>query len=333
MTSARYGIQRQPPEPQRDCLPLGYARNFNLNRERIEKNAIKPALDAAKVKLTVAADRLGVNSAVLAADLRHHHIHLPLSAIASRRLGATRIAAIREALGHGVPKSRIEQLHNVSEWSLLLIELDQHELSDVHREATAVRQGEKHRDALLSFLRDMPGESRRAFAKRYAASYDWLQKYDHDWLFANLPESRVRYASGKRGPHKDWHPLDQAASMAVQLAARQELARPDRPMRLTRSRLLFAAGASAAISHKGRARYPSAVAEAERLSETKEQFMRRMIRWALQKCAEQHFAISIKRLRPFVCLSTNHLKKHLKYLIEVAAELGLTFDARSRLAP
>ena len=72
-----------------------------MKRKRIEKEAIESALDAAKGKLKVAAERLGVSFCTLAADLRHHHIHLPLSTVTSKRLGAKRIAAIREALGMG----------------------------------------------------------------------------------------------------------------------------------------------------------------------------------------------------------------------------------------
>ncbi len=320
-------------EPQMDRLPLGYRRTFNLIRKRIEKEALESALDAANGKLTVAAERLGLSFCGLAADLRHHHIHLPLSGIASRRLGATRIAAIREALGHGVPKRRIKELHNVSEWSLLLIELDRPELSDAHREATAVRQGEKHRNALQSFLRDRPGASRYEFAKRHAGSYYWLRKHDRSWLQSHLPEPHWGHRKGKRKALKDRHRLDQAASVAVRQIERQELAGPDRPMRLTRSRLLSAVGASAALSGRGRDRYPSTVAEAERVAETKEQFMRRTIRWALNELGRRPKAISMNQLRRVAHLSPRQLIENRAYVIEFAAELDLSFDVRCSLAP
>jgi hypothetical protein len=313
--------------------PLGYSRN-NSNRERIDREAIKAALDAAKGKLAVAAERLGVRLSTLAADLRHHHIRLPLSKVTSKRLGAKRIALVREALVQGVQKCKISRLYDVSEWSILLIELDRPELYDAHREATIIRQREKHRSALLSFLRDSPGESRRAFAKRYAVSYQWLSKYDRSWLHSHLPESRKGgYRRGKRKEAlKDWQRLDQAALLAVRQAARQELAKLDRPARLTRSRLLSVVGTLAAIS-KRKHRYPLAIAEAERVAETKKQFVRRAIRWALQKLADQNLAISLHRLKPLAGTSTEVLQEHRSYIIEVAAELEMTFDARSLLAP
>jgi hypothetical protein len=104
-------------------------------------------------------------------------------------------------------------------------------------------------------------------------------------------------------------------------------------MRLTRSRLLSAAGALAAFSPRRKHRYPSAIAEAELLAEPKQQFARRAIRWALQQLAEQNLAISLNRLRPLASSSLKDLKEHRSYIIEVAAELEMTFEAHSPLAP
>ena len=322
------------PAPHVDLVPSGHPRNSNLNRERIDREAIGFALDAANGDLNMAAERLGVCSDSLAADLRHHRIRLPLSSVASNRLGAKRIAAVREALVQGVPKVEIQRLCSVSEWSILLIELDRPELYDAHREAYIIRQREKHRDALLSFLRDNPGASREGFTKGYAGSSNWLRKYDRSWLHSHLPRSRRgRRGRGNRRALEDWQRLDQAAFLAVRQMARQELEKPDRPIRLTRIRLLSAVGVSAALSHRRIYCYPSAMAEAERVVETKQQFGRRAIRWALRKLAEQNLPISLHRLEQLVTMSREVLKEHRSYIIEVAVELDMTFDARSLLAP
>jgi hypothetical protein len=331
--SSLWSPEAPNPAPQTDHLPSGYRANFNLKRKRIEKEAIKSALSAAKGRLTVAAERLGVSFCTLVADLRHHHIRLPLSAITSKRLGAKRIASVREALARGVPKREIQELHDVSTWSIILIELDRPELNNSHREASVIRQGKKHRDALLSFLRNRPGESRNEFAKRHAGSYFWLRKHDRAWLQSHLPAPRWGYGKGRRKAVKDRHPLDQAASMAVKQMARRELARPDRPMRLTRTRLLSAVGALAALSGRGRDRYPSTVAEAERVAETKEQFMRRTIHWALKELARRPMAISMTQLCRVAHLKPRQLIENRAYVVEFATELDLSFDARCPLAP
>jgi hypothetical protein len=321
------------PAPQRDRLPSGYRTNFNLKRKRIEKESIELALDAANGKLTVAAKRLRVSFCTLAADLRHHHIHLPLSKVTFKRLGARRIAAIRDALKHGIPKSKVQRQYDVSVWSILLIELDQPELCDGHREASVTRQEEKHRDALLSFLRDNPGKSRNEFAKRHAGAYFWLRKHDRAWLLSKLPAPRWGHRKGKRKALGYRHPLDQAASVAVRQMARQELERSGRPKRLTRTRLLSAVGALAALSDRGRDRYPSTIVEAERAAETKEQYMRRNIRWALSELARRRKAISVTQLCRLTNLSPSQLVENRAYVVEVATELDLSFDARCALAP
>ncbi len=321
------------PAQQRVRLPSGYRTTFSLKRKRIEKEAIESALDAAKGRLKVAAERLGVSLCTLAADLRHHHIHLPLSTVTSKRLGAKRIAAIRDALAHGIPKSKVQRQYDVSAWSILLIELDRPELCDAHREASVMRQRGKHRDALLEFRRNNPGESRNEFAEGHAGSYFWLRKYDRAWLRSHLPAPRWGHRKGKQKALRDRHPLDQAASAAVRQMARQEFERPDRPKRLTRTRLLTAADALAALSDRGRDRYPSTLAEAERLAETKEQFMRRIIRWALNELARGPKVISMTQLCRLTNLKPRPLVENRAYLVKVATELDLSFDARCVLGP
>jgi hypothetical protein len=330
---ALWSSEAPNPALQRDRLPSSNRTNFNLKRKRIEREAIESALDAAGGKLTVAADHLGVSFCTLAADLRHHHIHLPLSTVASKRIGARRIAAIRDALEHGAPKSEVQRRYNVSTWSILLIELDRPELNDANRKATAVRKREEHRNALLSFICNRPGESRNEFAKRHAGSFYWLRKHDRDWLQSHLPAPRWGHRKGKLKVVKYQHPLDQAASLAVRQMARQELERPGRPKRLTRTRLLSAVGALAALSDRGRDRYPSTIAEVERVAETKEQFLRRTIRWALNELARGRKAISMTQLCRLTNLGLRALVENRSYVVEIATELELSFDARCPLAP
>jgi hypothetical protein len=326
---------RVAPKPvlKGDRQPPGYRTNVELKRKRIEKDAIESALDAADGKLTVAAKRLGVSFGTIAADLRHHRIHLPLSRATSKRLGAKRIAAIRDELKHGTPKSKLQRLYDVSAWSILLIELDRPQLCDVHREASVTRQRDKHRDTLLSFLRINPAKSRNDFAKRHAGSYFWLRNYDRAWLQSNLPAPRWGHWKGKRKIVKYCHGLDETTSEAVRQMARQELERPDRPRRLTRTRLLRAVGASAALSKRGRGRYPSTVAEAERLAETTEQFIGRTISWALNELARDRKAISMTQLCRLTHLKSRQLVENRAYVVEVATDLELGFDARFELAP
>jgi hypothetical protein len=190
-----------------------------------------------------------------------------------------------------------------------------------------------HHDALLSFLRDSPGESRNEIAERDAGSYFWLRKHDRAWLQCHLPSPRWGHRKGKRKALRDRHPLDHAASVALKQMARQELERSDRPKRLKRTRLLSAVGALAALSDRGRDRYPPTIAEAERVAETKEQFLRRTICWAPNELARGRKAISMTQLCRLTNLRPRPLVENRAFIVEVVTELDLSFDARCALAP
>ena len=316
-----------------DRQPTGYGRRASSVRESIDKQAVVSALEVAKGKFTVAAQHLGVHSQALASDMRRHGLRLPLPPNTAKRLGATRIAAVRDALKQGIPKNDIAQQYAISAWALLLIELDQPELGAAHREATVARQRDKHRNALLSFLHGNPKGTRYAFTLQHTGAYDWLREYDRAWLDEHLPDPAPGARKETRKARKDWHQLDLVAAAVVRRTAHEELAQSDRPTRLTRTRLLSAAGALSAMSRDTQHRHPSATAEAAHLAETREQFLRRTIRWALNQYAKQHVAISINQLRRVARLPPGQLIEQRDYVIELAAELGLLFDARCVLAP
>lgn len=322
------------PRQKTERRALGYLRGPKLNRERIDRRAIQLALDATKGNLAAAASLLGIRSAKLLTDLRHHRIRVPLSASASERLGTTRIIAVRQALLKGLPMTEIQRLYKVTDFYIRLIEIDRPELCDAHREASIIRQREEHRDSLRSFLRNSPAEPRSAFVKRHSGAYAWLWRFDRTWLKSHLPKSRQGWHGRRKAMlFRDWSSRDQAAATALGQAAHGEFAKTDRPKWLTVNRLLRSIGKPNPLKHNQQSHYPLAMAEAKRLAETKEQFQRRAIRWALQKLAEQNLPISVHRLSPLAGTSREALKEHRRFIIETAAELGLTFAAGSLLAP
>lgn len=327
---------RAPASIQRkDHSPAGYGQRSCNGRAHLDAQAISMALDAAGGKITVAAQRLGVHSYVLASDMRRQGIRLRLPPVTARRLGAERLTAIRSALKQGIPKNKIAQQFDVSEWSILLVELDQPELGAAHREATIALQQEKHREVLRSFFRGTPSKTRHEFATSHAGTYDWLRENDRDWLDGNLPSPNRNRKRDKetRAARKDWNKLDEDALSMIRHTAQEELTKADRPTRLTPTRLLSTAGALGAIGRKNKHHYPRTKIEAENLAEAREQFLNRTIRWALKRYAAQRIPISTNQLRRVARLSARQLIAQRDCVIEVAAELGLTFDARCSLAP
>lgn len=325
-------VESEAP-PKEKHYPSGYSQRPAIRRAHIDKEAIIRALKIAEGKISVAAKQLGVHTCVLAGDMRHHRITLPLPTITADRLGAKLINEVRDALTQGVPKKEIQRRHGISEWSILLIELDRPELNDIHRKAVVDHQQEKHRNTLLAFIRDYPNGSRKEFFTNHAGSYDWLREFDRTWLETHLPKPKIHSQKGEgtRKPRKNWCKIDQDAVTAIQNFAHQEMTKSDRPIRLTRSRLLSAAGAFVPFSLKHH--YPDAKTEATRLAETKEQFILRTIHWALTKYALLHIPISTNKLRRVAHLPGSKLIEYRNYVAEIAAELELTFDSRCTLAP
>jgi hypothetical protein len=230
-------------------------------------------------------------------------------------------------------KKEIEQKFSISAWSVLLIELDQPELGVSHRAAVIAQQRDKHRNALQSFLINSPDASRTGFVTDHSGAYDWLWKFDRDWLDDHLPKRLAIAPQKNRKARKQWHLLNQAAISIIQNTAQTELSKSERPIRLTRTRLLASANAKSAMGRDTKHRYSTAMAEATCLAESREQFIRRTVRWALKKYAEEHIPISTNKLRRVASLPARQLIEHRLYVIEIAAELGLVFDARCVLAP
>lgn len=310
-------------------VPAGYGGNKRKNRKYVGKAAILSTLAAVNGKFTVAAERLGVRYSSLAVEMLQNNISLPLSAMATKRLGFDRIAAVREALAQGVTKNEIQQRFDISSYSLLLIELDQPKLTKAHREATIFQQREKHRNAFLAFMRDTAKPSRRLFTIQHGGSYHWLSDCDRDWFAAQLPKKRP-YARREKPQKlaKNWSQLDQVAVSNMRIVVQQELSKPDRPTRLSLWRLF-----SPHMNWGNRHRFPITIAEAARYVETSEQFMRRVICWALHEYAKQHAFISMNLLRRVAQLPWSKLMEHRDYVCELAAELELSFHPRCALAP
>jgi hypothetical protein len=322
----------EPDLPQKKKrFPSGYGRKPVNRHTLIDKEPIVLALKNAAGKISTAAKALGMSASVLAKHMRNHCIQHSLSTSAVKRLGINRINEVRDALAQGIQKNEISRRYMISEWSIILIELDRPELNDNHRKAVIDRQQEKHRNILLAFNAENKDEPGNTFAIRHAGSYDWLLKFDRNWFDAHSPEQKTRTHTETRKARKDWLQIDRSAVINIQKIAHQELTKLDRPKWLTRSRLLSASGAITAISQSNH--YLKARAEAERLAENKEQFMLRAIHWALKRYALLHIPISTNKFRRVARLPANKLMKYRDHIIRIATELEIPFDSRCALAP
>lgn len=308
--------------------PAGYSTPKELQRKVLDKEAIELALRASDGRISAAAARLKVSPSRLAVDMQRQNMRLPLSKITMKRLGIDLIGAVRTALQNGTPKIKIQDSLKVSEWSIQLIELDCPALRDEHRESTIKRQREEHRRAVQQHRQLHPSAGRSEIMTDCSAAFDWLRRFDAQWLDANLPNPKYAGSNGHK-PRKDWPQIDRACVDAIQAAVRDELEKDGRPARITTSRLLREAGAL----QKQAALLPMAHAEAKRHAESEDTYLRRRIKWALCAYSSRHVPISMNQLRRVAALHPQHLLRYQEYIAELAGELCLTIDARCAFSP
>lgn len=320
------------PDENDDAGPQGYGGEKPLGRALLSRESIRQALASAGGKITVASSLLKVSPAMLAVDMRRLGIRLPLPVATARRLGEATIDAVRAALRAGEAKYRIQSSLDVSEWSIQLIELDDLELAPLHRSATIEAQRSKHRETVTAYLQGHPDAGKMDVCDACVSASDWLRRFDSDWLAENLPKRKVVPPS-KRQPLKSWSELDQAFAKEIRAVARSELAKSTRPVRLTVALLLKRSAATVAQDPRQKHHLPLTLRAAQAHAESENSFYRRKLAWALKEYKALEVPISTNLLRRVAGLPPQRLKEQSRFIVEEAARLRISIDARCVLSP
>lgn len=320
------------PDAKGDTEPQGYGGEKPLRRALLSRESIQQALVSAGGKVTVASGLLGVSPAMLAVDMRRLGIRLPLPIATASRLGEVTVEAVRAALRSGEAKHRIQSSLGVSEWSIQLIELDDLELALLHRSATIEAQRSKHRETVTAYLEGHPNAGKMDVCAACVSASDWLRRFDSEWLAEKLPKRKVVPPS-KRQPLKSWSELDQAFAKEIRAVARSELAKSTRPVRLTVALLLKWSAATVAQDPRQKHHLPLTLAAAQAHAESENSFYRRKLAWALKEYKALEVPISTNLLRRVAGLPPQRLKEQHKFIVEEAARLRISIDARCFLSP
>lgn len=306
--------------------PKGYGRRATLQQRSIQTvTDLSAALAAAQFRLSVAADSLGISSGVLAAEVRHHGIAIPLTSAQLNRLGVSKVDMVRSALERGVPKIQIQQELQISAWSLLLIELDRPKLVDQHRLATIERQRSFHRKALIDYLKQQPKATRMQVRGALVSSVDWLLRYDAKWLAATWPSRTYTYSIQLRAPKNDWHGIDVNCADRVVRAASEALKSEDRPYQITKSYLFKQAHVTAPRIHL----LPLTEAAAVQNAETRAEYLQRRLRWALKAYVQLDIPLSMNKFRRLAALPPGVIKEYKTFILDEVEALRLYVDERS----
>nr|WP_295130175.1 TnsD family Tn7-like transposition protein [uncultured Roseateles sp.] len=307
-------------------VPRGYGSKQALGTSGTIREQMEMALAKHSGKITVAAAALGVAPATLVSQLLQSGATVPLSPSVRQRLGESRLCAVEEALASGTPKREIQQVHRVSEWTLSLIELAKPDLRQEHRAATVERQRENHRQLVQDYLQAHPCATRVEIRRDCSGAIDWLEKFDRQWLASHWPTRRVA-ATKTRKAIIDWGTRDQLLADDVAQLALTWKAESDRPMRVTRTRLLSEVGALVALD-AGRGRLPKTLRAAEAHAESVEDYQRRRLRWALLEHQRLGTPVSTNLTRRISAFPPRVLMQHGAYIVQLAKELNVPIDAR-----
>lgn len=314
----------RPATPPR--TPQGYSQTRTLTRPVLDAQTILRFLEAAGNNLFRAAEALSVSPAVLAVDMRRQRISLALSKAFVERIGFDTLERVRTALRAGGTKKSIQETYKISEWSLQLIELDQHDLASEHRAAAIELTRQMHRDEVLRHIRRKPGDGRMAVARACPGAVDWLRRFDADWL----REKVARKAPAiKRARRRSWDKQDVVFAARIGKAVIDELDKPTRPVRLTASFLRRTAGVRASASSK---LLPLTFAAAKQRAEAVPDFESRKIKWALREYKTLSRPLSMNLFRRLIGMEPKRLKRHSRLIADEAMKHGIAIDGRCAFA-
>lgn len=315
-------------EERAPVFPHGYSQARALQRDLRSSQTIESALQASGYRICAAAKRLRTSPSQLAVDMMRQGMSLPLSPVTEKRLGRRLIDDVSRALQSAMPKKEIQRTHNISEWTLQLIELAFPELREAHRETTIERQRETHRNAILSRLQSHPSSTRSDLAANCTSACDWLRRFDREWLESHLPKPKPATSNG-RGPRINWPKFDQDAVAAIRIEVQSELNKSGRPARITATRLLSAVGALS----KRPSLIPRAIAEAKKCAESEDAYLRRRIEWAVRTYADRQVPVSMNQLRRVAALSPDKMLPYSEFIQEMVQKYQMTIDMRCVFSP
>lgn len=151
-------------------------------------------------------------------------------------------------------------------------------LSDLERR-------DKHRRRWVDIVAENPDASRTEHRHAVPDTYNWLLKYDSEWMEENSPERRRRICGTIS--QVDWPERDKNYSAAVRETSNQMLTTAGRPVRASRTAIAKNLGILAVVT-KNSAKLPLTNKTLDEITESIRAFAIRRIRWAADcYCQEQ----------------------------------------------
>lgn len=299
-----------------------YAKGSNF----IVGSSLKILLEENSYRLSVVASKLGIKLYALAKEVRSQRIRVPLSRATIAKHGNEKIDTVRAELRSGVPKNVIKIEHRVSDWTILLIELDELDINVAHKNASKKNIRESHRRAVLDVIANSPTASKTDLMKVHSGSYEFMLEKDREWFdsqFANRSKNNSFHIERKLKERPDG-----VVASKVAKAIEVMLSPENKPRRITTTGVLKLVGClNQYLTH--REQFVQTDLVLNQFIETQAEFLKRKIRWAIAKMQHDGHAISVNKLRRVAGVPASKLRELKQYVIETACVVGAVVEGRS----
>ena len=152
---------------------------------------------------------------------------------------------------------------------------------------------EMYRATLITAISEDPQISYKALYRQHGQGCHYLRLLEPDWFAKHLRP--LQAPASRRRPPVDFEKRDEEAQKAIAMEAQRLFTAGGRPRRLTTVRLLRATGLDNMFKNF-RKRFPGTRILLSKITETKQQYRRRLLTWAVSELKKQGEPITAKGL-------------------------------------
>lgn len=271
--------------------------------------------------------RLGVPIGQIVGEIRQRGWRLPLSKQTRKKLGNEKIDAIKGELRLGLDKTEITRNHGCTGWGLTLIELDEPGISEIHYEAARLITRERNRSRLCEYLTANPTATRSDVLNALSGVYDYLLRLDKDWFYEQIPE-RKKADPVPRNAEDAWPLIDRQKTEEIEKAFEEMLAPGPKPVWASASAVLKKAHFHQKYTN-GPHRFPKVTEVLQQKAESRPDFIRRRLAWAIEKLASSDTPVSLARLYRIAALPSQTVREYKQCVIDLVRELNAQISGKS----
>ena len=271
--------------------------------------------------------QLNVTTHALINEARKQNWHVPLSKQIQKKLGTEKIFAIKNALRLGMPKTEIMREYKCGEWALTLVEMDEPGLNATYHKSFRKNTRNRNRQRLQEHLQKKPSASRDDICKKLSGVYDFMIKHDKEWFFKQI-QPRERTEKKPRIKSQNWSIIDEKKAEEIKEVFEAMLNSNTKPVQATVSAVLKKVRFLGKYNNDTE-RFPKISKILKNKVETRSNFIKRRLTWAIHEMARKQAPISINKLRRVASLPAETLRENKDFVIDCSLRSGAEISGNS----